>query len=237
MENGLMPLYITAATIGFIHTLFGPDHYVPFIVIAKAKNWGASKTLILTILCGIGHIMSSVIIGLAGVIFGINVMKLKAFESFRGNIAGWLLIIFGFTYLVWGIHRAVKNKPHEHIHAHVDSKEHLHAHSHNQEHAHLHMEKGKVNITPWILFTIFVFGPCEPLIPLIMYPASKNSSIGVMLVAAIFGIITIFTMLTVVMASYFGLKLVNFGRMERYSHACAGASIFLCGVAVQFLGL
>ena len=52
MENGLMPLYITAATIGFIHTLFGPDHYVPFIVIAKAKNWGASKTLILTILCG-----------------------------------------------------------------------------------------------------------------------------------------------------------------------------------------
>ena len=237
MGSGLMPLYITAATIGFMHTLFGPDHYVPFIVIAKAKNWGVLKTVILTILCGIGHIMSSVIIGLAGVIFGINIMKLKAFESFRGNIAGWLLIIFGFTYLVWGIHRAVKNKPHEHIHAHVDSKEHLHAHSHNQEHAHLHMEKGKVNITPWILFTIFVFGPCEPLIPLIMYPASKNSSIGVMLVAAIFGVITIFTMLTIVMASYFGLKLVSFSRMERYSHACAGASIFLCGVAVQFLGL
>lgn len=237
MDNGLIALYITAGTMGFIHTVFGPDHYVPFIVMAKARDWGALKTAMLTILCGIGHIMSSVIIGLVGVIFGINVMKLKALESFRGNIAGWLLIIFGFTYLVWGIYRAVKNKPHEHIHAHVDSKEHLHTHSHNQEHVHLHTEKGKVNITPWILFTIFVFGPCEPLIPIIMYPAAKNSSIGVILVTAIFGAITILTMLTIVMASYFGLKLVNFGRMERYSHAFAGASIFLCGVAVQFLGL
>ena len=237
MENGLMPLYITAATLGFIHTVFGPDHYVPFIVMAKARNWGALKTVVLTILCGIGHIMSSVIIGLLGVIFGIEVMKLKALESFRGNIAGWLLIIFGFTYLVWGIYRAIKNRSHEHIHAHVDLKEHLHTHSHNKEHVHLHTGKAKVNITPWILFTIFVFGPCEPLIPILMYPAAKNSSVGVMLVATIFGIITILTMLTIVMASYFGLKLVNFGRMERYSHAFAGASIFLCGVAVQFLGL
>jgi len=233
----MITLYITAAMLGFIHTVFGPDHYVPFIVMAKARNWGALKTVVLTILCGIGHIMSSVIIGLLGVIFGIEVMKLKALESFRGNIAGWLLIIFGFTYLVWGIYRAIKNRSHEHIHAHVDLKEHLHTHSHNKEHVHLHTGKAKVNITPWILFTIFVFGPCEPLIPILMYPAAKNSSVGVMLVATIFGIITILTMLTIVMASYFGLKLVNFGRMERYSHAFAGASIFLCGVAVQFLGL
>jgi len=164
-------------------------------------------------------------------------MKLEALESFRGNIAGWLLIIFGFTYLVWGVYRAIKNRPHEHAHSHIDSNEHSHAHSHHEGHVHLHTEKGKVNITPWILFTIFVFGPCEPLIPILMYPAAKNSSIGVALVATIFGAITILTMLTIVMASYFGLRLVNFSRMERYSHAFAGASIFLCGVAVQFLGL
>lgn len=233
----MITLYITAATLGFLHTVFGPDHYVPFIVMAKARNWGPMKTAVLTFLCGIGHIMSSVVIGLVGVIFGIQVMKLQALESFRGNIAGWLLVIFGFTYMVWGIYRAIKNRPHEHIHAHLDSKAHSHEHSHNEEHVHLHTQKGKVNITPWILFTIFVFGPCEPLIPILMYPAAKNSGIGVIMVAAIFGAITISTMLTIVMASYFGLRLVSFGKMERYSHALAGASVFLCGVAVQFLGL
>ncbi len=237
MDNSLTALYITAATLGFVHTIFGPDHYVPFIVIAKARNLGALKTVILTILCGIGHIMSSVVIGLVGVIFGIEVMKLEALESFRGNIAGWLLIIFGFTYLVWGVYKAIKNRPHEHIHIHSNSGEHSHIHSHNQEHAHLHTQNGRVNITLWVLFTIFVFGPCEPLIPILMYPAAKNSNIGVILVATIFGAITILTMLAIVMASYFGFKIINFGRMERYSHAFAGASIFLCGIAVQFLGV
>ncbi len=237
MDNGLIALYITAATIGFMHTLFGPDHYVPFIVIAKAKNWGAPKTVILTLLCGIGHIMSSVIIGLAGVIFGINVMKLKALESFRGNIAGWLLIVFGFTYLVWGIYRAIKNRPHEHAHAHIDSKEHSHTHSHNEGHVHLHTEKGKVNITPWILFTIFVFGPCEPLIPLFIYPAATSGWNGAWLVAGAFSAVTIATMLSVVLAGRFGLEWLPTARLVRYNHALAGASIALTGGLIQVFGL
>jgi len=28
-----------AATLGFFHTVFGPDHYVPFIVMARARQW------------------------------------------------------------------------------------------------------------------------------------------------------------------------------------------------------
>jgi hypothetical protein len=28
-----------AAGIGFIHTVIGPDHYLPFIVMAKARKW------------------------------------------------------------------------------------------------------------------------------------------------------------------------------------------------------
>ena len=88
----MITLYITAATIGFLHTVFGPDHYVPFIVMSKARKWSTAKTAILTFLCGIGHITSSVLIGFVGIFFGIEVMKLKALESFRGNIAGWFLL-------------------------------------------------------------------------------------------------------------------------------------------------
>jgi len=237
MDNGLITLYITAATIGFIHTVLGPDHYIPFIVMAKARKWSMAKTAILTFLCGIGHIMSSVLIGFVGIFFGIGVMKLKAFESFRGNIAGWLLIIFGVTYLVWGIHSALKNKPHKHIHSHMDDMDHVHAHSHEHEHAHVHDENGKANITPWVLFTIFVFGPCEPLIPILMYPAAKNNLGGVLWVTIIFGAVTIITMFSIVMISFFGIKLIPLGKVERYTHALAGGTILLCGLAIQFLGL
>jgi nickel/cobalt transporter (NicO) family protein len=237
MENGLMPLYITAATVGFVHTIFGPDHYIPFIVMAKARKWSTAKTAVLTFLCGIGHIASSVLIGFAGIVFGIEVMKLKALESFRGNIAGWLLIIFGFTYFIWGIHSALKNKPHKHIHSHMDNSDHAHVHSHEHEHAHVHDKDKKANITPWVLFTIFVFGPCEPLIPLVMYPAAKSNFLGALWVTIIFGAATIITMFSIVMISFFGIKLINFGKIERYTHALAGGAILLCGLMVQFLGL
>lgn len=233
----MITLYITAATIGFLHTVFGPDHYVPFIVMAKARKWTIMKTAILTLLCGFGHIMSSVVIGFIGIIFGIEVMKLEALESFRGNIAGWLLIIFGFTYLIWGIHKALKNRPHKHVHSHIDDDDHAHTHLHEHEHAHIHDQGEKANITPWILFTIFIFGPCEPLIPILMYPAAKNNPLGVLWVTIIFGAATIITMFSIVMISFFGVKLVPFGKVERYTHALAGATILLCGLAVQFLGL
>jgi ABC-type nickel/cobalt efflux system permease component RcnA len=204
---------------------------------ARARRWSMLKTAMLTLACGFGHIMSSVVIGFIGVIFGIEVMRLEVLESFRGNVAGWLLIIFGFTYLIWGLHKALKNKHHEHSHAHIDYTAHSHGHSHSEEHLHVHDEEKKANITPWVLFTIFVFGPCEPLIPILMYPAAKNSASGVFWVTVIFGATTIITMSAIVMVSFFGIRIIPLGRIERYTHAMAGGTIFLCGLAIQFLGL
>jgi sulfite exporter TauE/SafE len=237
MIRELIPLFITAASIGFFHTLFGPDHYIPFIVMRQARKWSLAKTGVITFLCGLGHILSSVVLGIIGIIFGIGVMKLELFEAFRGNLAGWALIAFGFAYFVWGLHRMLKNKPHRHLHLHANSANHAHMHTHTEEHAHVHTKEGKRNITPWVLFTIFVLGPCEPLIPILMYPAAKQSMAGLVGVTVIFGATTIMTMLTVVMVSSLGVRLLPLRRLERYTHALAGATILLCGVAIQFLGL
>ena len=236
MNNELTILLITAASLGFFHTLFGPDHYLPFIVMAKAGKWSKVKTTWITILCGIGHVLSSVVIGLIGIAFGIALSNLELIEGFRGNIAAWLLISFGFVYFIWGIKRAVKNKPHTHAHIHEDGSLHTHVHKHKEEHAHVHKDNKKT-LTPWILFTIFVFGPCEPLIPLLMYPAAKNSLAGLITVTAVFGIITIGTMLTIVMLSLWGISFVPLNKMERYTHALAGFAIFISGIAIVFLGL
>jgi len=236
MSKELMILCVTAASVGFFHTIFGPDHYLPFIMMSRARRWPLAKTSVITFLCGIGHILGSVILGVIGIIFGIAVMRLEALEAFRGNIAAWALIGFGLAYFAWGIRRALRNKPHRHIHLHESDMPHSHDHSHRNEHVHVHAEN-KQNITPWILFTIFVLGPCEPLIPVLMYPAAKNSLEGLLLVVLIFGAVTILTMLGMVMALSFGVNLVPLGRLERYSHALAGATIFLSGLAIQFMGL
>lgn len=77
MNTNLMPLYITAATIGFVHTVFGPDHYLPFVVMSRARKWSLMKTALLTLFCGLGHIMSSIVLGALGILLGIGVMKLE----------------------------------------------------------------------------------------------------------------------------------------------------------------
>jgi nickel/cobalt exporter len=236
MDKELLILCMTAASIGFVHTLFGPDHYLPFIVMSRARKWSLGKTGLITFLCGIGHIASSVILGIIGVIFGIAVMKLEALEAFRGNIAAWALIGFGLAYCIWGIRRAIRYAPHRHGHLHPHDGKHAHEHVHVGRHAHPH-DREKGNITPWILFTIFVLGPCEPLIPLLMYPAAKKSMAGLFMVAAVFGVVTIATMLCIVIVMSLGINFLPLGKFERYTHALAGATIALSGMAIQFLGL
>ena len=237
MTQELGILIITAISIGFFHTLFGPDHYVPFIVMAKAGKWSTIKTIWITILCGIGHVGSSIILGFIGIGFGIAVSHIELVESIRGNIAGWILIVFGLVYTIWGIQRAYRNRPHSHWHPHSDGNLHVHSHVHSEEHTHVHEVAEHPSITPWILFTIFVFGPCEPLIPILMYPAAQGHIFNVVVVSTVFGIITIGTMLTVVLGSIAGLQLFPGKTFERYTHALAGISIFFCGIAIQFLSL
>lgn len=229
-------LMITAASIGFFHTLLGPDHYLPFIVMAKARQWSLLKTASITVLCGIGHVGSSVLLGAVGIAFGIAVGQLVEIESFRGDLAAWALIAFGFAYLLWGLRKAWRMRPHQHAHIHEDGTTHLHQHTHMSHHAHVH-EKPGVTLTPWVLFTVFVLGPCEPLIPILMYPAARDSYAALFWVTLMFGSVTIATMLAVVVAASRGIQFVPLQALERYTHALAGGAICLCGLAIQFLGL
>ncbi len=243
MSNSLTVVALTAASIGFLHTLFGPDHYVPFVMMARAGRWSRAKTVAVTLGCGLAHLLSSVVLGAIGIALGVVVSRLEVVESFRGRLAAWLLIAFGLVYFVWGVRRALRRRPHTHRHAHADGTVHVHAHAHELEHSHAHAaETGAsaspvATLTPWILFTIFIFGPCEPLIPLVMYPAAQKTVFGVVLVTTVFAATTLATMLAAVLACQSGLERLPLGFLDRYTHALAGAALALCGLAIQFLGL
>jgi nickel/cobalt transporter (NicO) family protein len=261
MNSDLSILIPLAASVGFVHTLFGPDHYVPFIVMAKARGWSWIKTSLITIGCGIGHVGSSIAIGALGIAFGIGVNRLEDMEAVRGNWAAWSMLLFGLGYFGWGIWKGYRNKPHNHIHLHDGGQVHIHSHDHEhavtrvlvqqpvqgpvnpgklhfeRKHEHNHDKKETVNLTPWILFLIFVLGPCEPLIPVFIYPAAQHSISGVIWVSVIFSLVTILTMLSMVFLGLFGIKQLPFARFDRWMHAIAGAIIALSGAGIIFLGL
>ena len=238
MPQDTVILILSAASIGFFHTLLGPDHYIPFIVLARARKWSLWKSLIITFLCGAGHVGSSILIGLIGILIGSSLTSLVGIETSRGSIAAWMMIAFGLVYFFWGIRKATKNKEHAHLHYHSNGTLHTHKHKHIEEHSHFHDKQSFKELTPWILFIIFIFGPCEPFIPLLLYPAAKGNLSDVIFVSVTFSLTTILTMISIVALSLYGFRFLPSSlNLERFIHAIAGATIFVCGIFIEFLGL
>jgi ABC-type nickel/cobalt efflux system permease component RcnA len=226
----------TAVSLGFVHTLIGVDHSLPFIMIGKARAWPLRKVLGLTALCGLGHVLSSVVLGFFGIGLGMTLEKLQWIETSRGELAANLLIGFGLAYGSISLWRALRNHPHSHTHTHGNGISHTHVHSHHQDHLHAHSPShGK--LTAWSLFVIFIFGPCEALIPLLMAPAAEHHWSWVILISLAFGATTIGTMVLVVSAGYLGLGTARFKGMERFANSIAGFAIAGSGVAIQLLGI
>ncbi len=247
MSPDVQILMFTAASIAFIHTLMGPDHYLPFVAMGAAKKWTMRKVLMITALCGLGHIAGSIVLGFIGVGLQMQIGTLEWVEAIRGDIAAWALIAFGLVYFVWGMRKAYKNQPHTHSHQH-GVLAHSHMHTHQKEHVHIHehhniasnkksSKKGVARMGPWAIFIIFVLGPCEPLIPLLMYPAAKENFTGLVMVTGIFGVVTMLTMLFAVWVTTVGINKIKLPNLDRFGHAIAGATIFGCGGSIAFLGL
>ena len=255
----------TAAFLGFIHTIAGPDHYLPFIVMSKARKWSLKKTLFTTVYCGLGHLVSTIIIGFIGIALGWGIFyversdsvresievvetlrdnidaeksKLRKVETIRGSLAGLVFVAFGLAYMIWGIIKLKKNKSKNQTHSHGGI-----VHSHHSTTLEEHEHSSSINdvegkraklLTPWVLFIIFVLGPCEILIPLLMVPAASHNINGIIAISLMFSITTILTMCATVTLGYYGFKLLPTSKIERYMHIIAGATIFVSGIAFLF---
>ncbi len=216
----------TALALGSIHTILGPDHYVPFAMLAKAEGWNRARTLLVTGIAGLGHVLGSVVI--AGVLVALGIAA-ESWEgttwgiahAIRGDVAAWLLMIAGAAYAVWGTWRATRR--------------------HGQGHGHTHGVGGHphkvLRVTPWVLFIIFVFGPCESLIPLMIASWGVGGLAPTILTALAFTLSTVGTIILAVVLLLAGINLVPLGRLERWTHALAGISLVACGGAIMFLGL
>jgi hypothetical protein len=190
------------------------------------------KTIIWTIVCGLGHILSSVVLGLIGVLVGWQLSRLSMFQNVRGNISGWCLLLFGAGYLTWGLRKAYLNKPHKHFEVYNNEDIYVYEHRHGEAVS----PQNRIKITPWILFAIFVMGPSEPLVPLLFYSGVRRSSLEIIVLITVFAIFTVLTMLTMVLIGCYGYSFFKTDKLERYVHAIGGAVVTLCGIGMVFLG-
>lgn len=232
MQHELQILITAAITIACLHTVTGPDHYLPFIALSKSRGWSFAKTLSWTIICGCGHVWSSVLLGLGGAAIGWSLSKVSWMENIRGGIAGWVMLLFGLGYGIWGLLRAFKNKPHKHFDTYEDGSMYVYEHKHGQ--AVQSNERHKV--TPWVMFIIFLLGPCEPMIPLLYFPAAQHSWHGMLLLIIVYTTFTLLTMICMVILGFYSISFFKIDKLEKYMHALGGLTLFICGAGMVFMG-
>ena len=235
LQDGTSVLLGTTAAVAIVHALLGIDHSLPFIVLGRSRGWTLGRTMGVTAVCGVGHVASSVVIGGVGAVAGATLDSLAWVESARGEVAAALLIGFGLAYAAWAMSHHVRGMRHSHVHVHADGTVHAHPHAHQGEHLHTHLVGS--SLTPWALFVIFVLGPCEPLIPLMVVPAMSQSWVGVAGVVGVFAVLTVATMAATVAVGYRGLNAAAGRWLAPYADVVAGLVVAASGAAVLFLGL
>jgi len=240
MDVGAWGLIAGAALLGVTHTALGPDHTIPFVMLARARRWTRRRTLWVTLVCGLGHVAAALLLVGVGLVISRLLLGLPSYrawltdvEALRGSLAGWGFVAIGTAYGLWGIRHAIRRRagltPHEH-------DGHVHIHRHGQR-AHRHAEREASKTTFWMLFALLVLGPCEPLIVLFL-PLAATGRWGLLAASGVvFAAATVATMLVLVGLAHTGLMRLPLGRFERWSHALAGGVIASCGLAVVFLGL
>ena len=192
---------------------------------SRVGLWSLRKTLLITALCGVGHVAGSALLGFIGIALGLILFQLETAEQIRGNLAGWLLLGFGAIYFGWGLVFAIRNRrlPKE------SSEEEVLERAKGQA---TRMTEQNKSLVPWVLFVVFLFGPCEPLIPLLMYKAAQANFWGVIWVTTVFGVTTLITMLTLVAIIYRGTFAIRFQWAHVYGHALAGFVVLVCGLLI-----
>ncbi len=215
MNNELFAvLALAAVSVGSLHSL-APDHWVPFAALARAERWSTRRTAGVTLLCGLGHVTVSVLLGLLGLAFGLTLVQ--EYGSRMEAIAGVLLIGFGLAYGMIGLRRAAGTHLHGHAHAHYD---HVHDSS---------------RTTAWALFLLFAADPCVAVIPL-LFAAAPLGVIRTTAIVLIYEVATIGTMVGLVLPARAATRVVRAAWFDRYGDAAAGGVIAIVGLLVAGLG-
>lgn len=238
MSPELSVLLLTALTLGVVHTAVGLDHTLPFVLLGRARNWTLTHTLVVASLCGVAHVMSSVVIGLLGTTLAIGLSSLSWFEAARGSWAAIALIVFGLAYSAKALWDIRTRSPHRHVHMHTDGTVHRHLHGHGASHSHwVSLPTHSSGGVTLALLVVFLLGPCEALLPLMTAPSLMNNPGASLVVALVFGTTTLVTMNVLIALGWYGLQSAWLLRVEPHIHWVAGVIIALSGVGIQIGGL
>jgi len=221
----LITLLGGAVLLSFLHGLI-PSHWVPFVVLGRDRKWTRGRTVFATLLGGVAHLSSTVLIGV--LIGALGYALTNWYEAVMRWLGPAILACIGGWIFLRG-HRC-----HHHLHAGEEPAGHDHDHDHQPTAdatctcGHDHFDGHDVAALGALCAMMFV-SPCLEL-EFYYLAAARRGWLGIASVSVVYMIVTVGVMMTMVALATKGLEQLRWAFLTRHERHLSGGLLVLLGL-------
>ncbi len=203
----MITLITAALVLSILHGVI-PNHWLPILAISKKEKWDLSETTRVTLIAGLAHATSTVLIGVLLAFIGAKLAIVV--ESFTAFIAPGLLVMLGIFYI------------YQHSRHH-----HFHIHGHPEQ-------ASNKNRLIFSLASAMFFSPCFEIEAYFLVAGAQGLWMVVVL-AVLYTIVTVSGMVIWVRLAHNGLLKMNWHSLEHNAGIITGVTLMLSGLLNFFL--
>jgi nickel/cobalt exporter len=201
----MLQLFFGSILLSLVHAAI-PNHWLPVVAIGKAENWTQRETLLVAAISGFAHTISTVLVGITIGIIGISLSRNYAFISEK--VAPALLIVLGVIYLI------------------IDRLNH-HKHTHGTDTGKIR-SRSKWAIVISLALAMFL-SPCIE-IEAYYFQAGVEGWPGILMVSAVYVIITVSGMVLLVFLGNKGVRAIQSHFLDHHEKLLSGIVLLLLGI-------
>jgi len=192
--------------LSLLHAII-PNHWLPILAIGEKENWSLQEVLRVTVISGLSHVASTLLIGWGLAFFGWELSQ--KYKSLAPYIAPIVLIIIGVVFIY---------RHHRHKHFHVADQRH---------------QNSKYKMITSLSLAMFL-SPCLEVEAYFLAAGVENFWWTVLL-SAIYFFVTLLGMVLWVSFAYRGLSKLNWHALEHKAGIIAGVTLITSGIVSFFL--
>ena len=207
-------IFIGSLILSTIHAMI-PNHWLPLIAVGNTEKWTRNRTLWATVITGVSHTLSTIIIGIVVGLIGYNLAARDAIIS--ETVAPGILIALGLIYLIRNFYG---------------------------KHHHDHTVKPGITVggdkkSRWVailtsLSIAMFLTPCIE-IEAYYFQAGTIGWMGIFIVSVVYLVTTVALMLSLVSLGIRGIQTFKPHFMEHNEKAITGAVLITLGILALFV--
>jgi len=209
--TGMFQIFLGSFVLSVIHASI-PNHWLPVVAIGRAEGWSLRETLLVTAITGFAHTLSTVIIGISIGFIGHRLNE--QYEMISEKIAPGILIVMGVIYIV--IDR-IRHR--NHTHSHIDRA--------------AKGKRSKWAVVVSLALAMFL-SPCLE-VEAYYFQAGTAGWAGIMLVSAVYVVVTVAGMVLLVFLGSKGIRMVHGHFFEHNEKLLSGLVLVLLGLFAWFV--